>query len=250
MCYSFYCIIGVKKFPMIVFFLGDECSEDAVCINGTCKCAPGFLTTSDRTCGKGYNSFCNLQIKCSDVQFACRNQHCDCKYPLHQYYSPDTQECISLVNGPCSSVKGPGHNNGYKFNPDLDFVQKCTNNSICKEGRPFNYCECKSGYVETDKGECVKAYGADCETDSECDEVPPLSCVENKCQCNDALQVYDEKHRKCIGLAGSRCFKEEGSTTGACAANAFCFKQNPQLQFGKCVCIRPAVLSADRSCRK
>lgn len=141
-------------------FKTDECPEHASCDDGICRCNSGFRITNDRTCGKELGDSCDSQEnKCSDVQFTCRNQLCACKYPSHQI-SEEGTECVSLVSGPCTTDREA------KSVDDHHFIQNCTENAYCQESQAFNYCKCKEGYVETNEGTCVKAFGMKCERGS------------------------------------------------------------------------------------
>lgn len=226
------------------FFRTDECPEHAACDQGTCRCKDGYRITNDKTCGKELGDSCDaMDNKCSDIQFTCRNQKCSCKYPSHQVSISGT-ECVSLVSGPCTTDKDA------KTVDDPNFIQNCTENAFCQESTAFNYCKCKEGYVETNEGTCVKAYGMACQVDEECDNLAPLACIENKCDCADRLSVFDDKLRRCVGLAGSRCWKDGNSTSAVCTSNAYCVKANSQLNWGKCICARGFVTTPQKTCAK
>ncbi|CAL8083442.1 unnamed protein product [Orchesella dallaii] len=226
-------------------FKTDECAEHANCDTGRCKCNPGYRISKDKTCGRELGDTCDSQNKkCADIQFTCRNKACDCKYPLHQISDLNTSSCISLVAGPCTTDREAKHV------VDPHFIQNCTENAFCQESQAFSYCKCKEGYVETNDGLCVKAYGQSCETDDECDSLAPLACIENKCDCADSLQVFDDKLRRCVGLAGSRCWKDANSTSAVCTSNAYCVKANSHLNYGKCICVRGFVTTSQKTCAK
>lgn len=135
------------------FYKTDECPEYATCEDSLCKCDSGYRITNDKTCGRELGDDCDsTDNKCSDIQFTCRNKKCSCKYPSHQISQSGT-ECVSLVSGPCTTDREA------KGVDDPNFIQNCTENAYCQESTAFSYCKCKEGYVETNEGTCVKAYG-------------------------------------------------------------------------------------------
>ncbi|XP_021967025.2 matrilin-2 [Folsomia candida] len=239
-----------------------HCNPDPLHANdnfgfGVCQCDPGLKVTLDRkTCAKDYGDACSGQRKCSDVQFICRSGTCQCKYPLHQFYDEVTKSCISFSGGPCDV---PNHNASSNRNGSAaattttsidDPGMGCTENSVCAENPPFNYCRCSPGFIEGNDGKCVKAFGSSCEVDEECDPLPQLACINNVCNCPDTLQVYEEKHRTCVSLAGGRCRKEFNGTIPSCTSNAYCVKASGRLEYGRCICARGTYTTANRTCSK
>lgn len=240
-----------------VHFFQHECPEDAHCHRngsadsgrGICKCDPGFRVTLDKSCGKVYGDRCSDEDRCSDVQFICRSGTCRCKYPLHQAYDEVSKRCISTSGGPCDVPKlvANATSDGDEDNePGIG----CTDNSVCHENSPFNYCRCLPGFIETNEGKCVKAFGSRCQMDEECDPLPQLACINNACNCPDKLQSYDDKHRTCVSLAGGRCRKENNGTIPSCTGSAYCVKNSGHLEYGRCICARGTYTTVNRTCTK
>ncbi|ODN06033.1 Tenascin-X, partial [Orchesella cincta] len=176
-----------------------ECVPHAICRQGRCVCKQGYAKSTTGKCDLGFGSDCNsLGGKlCADIYFI--------KHPLHQVFDERTQECVSIVYGPCTFPKKDFFGKKKNVTGIYD-IQKCIKNALCVDKGFYSECECKPGYVQTKAGTCAPGYLENCEAD-ECD--PTLFCRNNQCNCQDFLQTYDPTIKECVGLVGSRCSRDK-----------------------------------------
>ncbi|CAL8083439.1 unnamed protein product [Orchesella dallaii] len=213
----------------------DDCPQDSFCEENVCRCGFGTQIHSDRTCQRGYGMECGPDHPCGDSKLSCKSKVCQCKYPFHMEYDESLGQCVSLASGICS------------LNETSEYTIYCTNNAECVQRNTFTECACKPGYLQTEIGTCAKVFGSACESDQECDQYPPLSCINNRCDCQDLLQSFDEKNRKCRGLLGTRCQLNEDYS---CIENSKCvhYELDEQGKIGRCICKQGFKGSGNRTC--
>jgi hypothetical protein len=184
----------------------DECVPNAECIEGEgrCKCLYGFRKALDGNCAVDHGLPCGNGRTCADMDLVCRSGTCVCKFPAHQYFDEEKEACVGKPGAPCDLM--------ITSKPNETDLFTCTENAFCASRSRHNVsqddreCQCVDGFAEDENGKCVKSFGAECDDDdSECDKLGQLVCLNGKCGCPDALQVFDKETRKCRGLIGSRC---------------------------------------------
>lgn len=224
-----------------ICFGDDDCLDNGACLEhvAVCGCAQGYLETSMKTCEMRltYGDPCNSESKpCNTPELACIDNQCLCKYSNYEIFdnssAAGTGSCLSAPGGPCIDDGNCGRNS------------KCVQVGTSM----YRECTCLEGHLEMPSGHCGKfgGQGESCQFSSECDPIPPLFCVDGRCDCRDGLAKYDKDARTCRGLVGSRCNKKD-SNEYSCTDNAMCSQPNPQLP-GKCRCKKNFTVANDRTC--
>ncbi|CAL8083445.1 unnamed protein product [Orchesella dallaii] len=218
-----------------------ECISNGICRQGRCVCKQGYAKSTSGKCDLGFGAECNSVEgqRCADIYFTCINGHCQCKHPLHQVFDERTQECVSMVYGPCTFPKKDFMGKTKNVTGIYD-IQKCIKNSLCVDKGFYSECECKPGYVQAKVGTCAPGYMESCDVD-ECE--PTLYCRNNRCDCLDYLQTYDPTIKQCVGLVGSRCSKDKPN----CVEFASCVITEAEIS-GQCICDKYSLEIANRTC--
>ncbi|CAL8094642.1 unnamed protein product [Orchesella dallaii] len=243
----------------------------------TCTCNPGFVADSSGHCKVGLSGQCSASKPCSN-KFKCKDGTCVCKYENVQLPMVRSQQCISLVGGPCNETMDPdlmiGNNQS-----SIPNVFQCVDNAHCStsEGNIYE-CKCDDGFIENTDGTCDVAFGENCnlsvysymrssktEADttnfwnpnSVCDRVTPLFCINGLCQCESSLYEYNMQTSKCLGKVGAKCKVSSfgnGTTMelmNDCIEGAKCYgTRSLQTAYGKCICTEGHMISSNRTCLK
>ena len=206
-----------------------NCTGNGLCVQGVCKCAPGFSGTA-----------CDVQATCLNnctSHGVCENGACYCDLG---YFGDDcsfAQECPGLCShrGICRHAKcfcdlGFG---GANCSEALDCPGKCNGHGLCYHG----VCHCEPGYT-----------GLGCDERIPCDpDCAHGTCLNGQCDCDPGWQgaaCADEvacpqqcsehgvcKHGQCYcnpGFKGEDCFERE-FCPGMCNAQGICLG-------GHCLC--------------
>lgn len=177
-----------------------------------------------------FGGTCNATEPCRP-DLDCVSERCQCRFPDHQNYMREIEECVSLVEGPCQ---------------DGDVEYSCVENAECVEVNTFFECACKTGFAKNIR-RCYATFGEPCKVNGDCynpssSNSSKIICMDGQCGC-PSLQIYDESSEKCHGLVGSKC----GSNLNPpCINGAACEKYDSTN--GICRCAENYVTTPDRNC--
>lgn len=224
----------------------NDCNTFSSCSKSTglCECHPGFTSGSSGLCFVGHpeRSCDENEHRCnSERGLICEDGKCQCEFGEYQYFDVNLERCISYVRGPC------GQNTSVTCAPHTECINVSANRYEC---------QCKAGFVIVDRL-CQLGYGQRCgagDVDNlaiaPCFKPGGLYCRRGTCQCR-SLQYFDEDMRKCRGLVGSTCEKNERDF---CTDGGHCevlwsarFKNGTR---GVCECLPGFVERTNRLCLK
>ncbi|XP_074115779.1 prion-like-(Q/N-rich) domain-bearing protein 25 [Cotesia typhae] len=143
-----------------------------------CTCIDHYHL-SDNRCVLGFAILCSRTIPCSNPNFACVNDMCQC------------QANYTLWNSRCLSTKL-----GFSCQKDEDCFliphSKCT----------FWQCVCEEGYTRQN-ADCAPLLGSFCSTNDVC-AVDNSVCIDDICQCD--INYEEQSNDYCmLGSLGAKC---------------------------------------------
>ncbi|CAL8143506.1 unnamed protein product [Orchesella dallaii] len=243
----------------------EECTTNAHCVSDPdldsaqkiCKCQNESSPNQEGGCQISFGGQCTEEaiLECNKEQGTiCKEGFCACKSGI---FNLEVNKCVnmSLVLGPCDNsticVKN-SHCSQPENENDDDYVRKC----VCDEGFvPVDY-ECKLTIGQPCKYASYKAkkevdmkenqVTKQTRSDSECDPIAALRCINGTCQCENLEDEYDTELRKCRGLVGSLCDLKDDKY---CPPNSNCIPQWTYLSGkGRCACNKGYKSTKTRVC--
>lgn len=242
-----------------------------------CICRDGFSKTKEGFCLGKYGSKCESWTNSCADGLICRSGECSCKFGNHQqYYDYMTERCATYVGAPCGGANDTSCIPNAACGPDSvcrcneGFVateggkrcvalvgQKCsegelgysygggcTPHAICDAS---GYCRCAMDFYTTVNSTCdrKKNYGELCSDSDQCQDAY-CEIMGSFCSCNKSTSHFDSTRKKCMRLAGAKCYDMRD-----CVPNALCRspgRLNPVDTDATCTCKEGYYTTSNGTC--
>lgn len=196
----------------------NQCGNNSLCSQSTCKCLMGYTPTSDQMdCRK---LKCSTNLDCADFGGAqCTSGECKCKRNYEvDFYSQKCESSKVNIGGYCS------------------WPSQCGDNTLCLQYS----CRCKMGFNATRAD--VNCEKVQCSEDRECEtQFGNSECEYGECVCESGNSL-DETTQKCV--------KNKAELNSYCYSSYDCGKNTYCSSSDRCKCLFGYKSSTKTDCER
>ncbi|CAL8067908.1 unnamed protein product [Orchesella dallaii] len=208
-----------------------QCISYAECVDDYCKCKPDYFENQRKECERksSFNGNCTSDDHCQ----VDRNGY---SLPCN-YYDGDIRRCACdsyrsiFMGGICLVPAGKDCS---------EHRGSCVPNSHCELKPSSSYdsvCTCNSDYFRTTLGTCElkRIHGDACNSNADCGT--KLICgLDEICECEKPLYVYDPFQASCVLPLGSACDGGMSKNLSQCVTSATCRPEAGNRNLFTCQC--------------